>query len=154
LPSDYEAEVTTLDMSPLSPHAGAGAGAGRSKTPLKRKRAASDGDNEDGEEEGDEAGNDSDDSAASTQSLLLHPAHKHAHDTPQCILAQDWYEEGSDRPTWLLLVKWKNKPVAECSWEERDSVLIAGFRKTFVTTYLKTVEDKHIRDCIRTNTKP
>jgi len=51
-------------------------------------------------------------SESSTGSLLCHPAHKHAQDEAQCILAHDWYTHPNDQPTWLVLVKWKRKPVA------------------------------------------
>ena len=57
-------------------------------------------------------------STSSTASLLCHPAHKHAHDRAQCILAHDWYEQQHDQSTWLMLVKWKLKPVAGHNTEE------------------------------------
>lgn len=51
-------------------------------------------------------------SDASLASVLCHAAHKHRDDRAECILAHDWYSMEHDTPTWLLLVKWKHKPVA------------------------------------------
>lgn len=90
----------------------------------------------------------------STTSLLMHPQHKHVNDTPQCILTHDWYECENDESQWLLLVKWKHLPVAQCSWEPRDSLFFAGHNKMVLTKYLKEITDAHLRAAIQRNIKP
>lgn len=103
---------------------------------------------------------DSDDSTASTSStnsttsLLLHPQHKHAKDEPQCVIAHDWYECANDESLWLVLIKWKHKPVAECSWEPRNSLFLMGPHRKIITDYLKQITDPHLRTCIQKNVKP
>jgi hypothetical protein len=94
-------------------------------------------------------------STTSTTSLLMHPQHKHARDTPQCIIAHDWYECENDESVWLLLIKWKHKPVAECSWEPRDSMCLMSQNKRLVTAYIKQIQEtQHIKQCIQRNVKP
>lgn len=94
-------------------------------------------------------------STISTSSLLLHPQHKHAHDLPQCILAHDWYEQQNDQPTWLVLVKWKSKPVAECSWEAVNSRFFAPDRSHRVLTqYVNKLSDARLRKAILRNSPP
>lgn len=103
-----------------------------------------------------DGGSDGSCSSSSTTSLLLHPAHKHTRDTPQCILAHDYYSAPNDQPTWLLLVKWRHRPVADASWEPRDAILLNNTQESrrIITTYLKQVTDAHTRACIQKNTKP
>ena len=82
-------------------------------------------------------------STSSTTSLLMHPQHAHARDTPQCVLAHDWYEVENDECLWLVLVKWKHKPVSDSSWEPIDSIFFsAAPQKKVLTTYLKGLDAK------------
>jgi hypothetical protein len=133
----------------------------------------------------------SDSSASSSRSALVcHPSHRHRRSVAEAVLAHDYYDAPNDRPTWLVLVKWRLKPVAECSWEPVDSHFLwpttaapshkkkqpqqqqqqqgegggqttppplprpAPYRPSPLATYLASLQDTHIRECIRRNTRP